>query len=89
MRFLIWALVPGGLLAQNNVSTTVIDDVFASGKSQVQDLANASMWLFNGRNGVTVRTDQTHRPDGVSVQPGGVHQLPDGSAYHARRVATE
>jgi hypothetical protein len=46
------------LIAQGNVTSTVIDDVFANGNSQLQDLANNSMWLFNGRNGVTIRTDQ-------------------------------
>jgi hypothetical protein len=48
----------GALLAQPKVSTTTIDDVFANGNSQLQDLPNSSMWLFNGRNGVTIRTDR-------------------------------
>src|SRR6185312_8871926 len=48
----------GLLFAQTPVKTTVIDDVFANANSQLQDLPNNSMWLFNGRNNVSVRTDQ-------------------------------
>ena len=36
--------------------TTIVDDTFANGNSQLQDLANNSLWLFDGRAG-TVRTD--------------------------------
>jgi pectin methylesterase-like acyl-CoA thioesterase len=46
------------VFAQSNVSATVIDDVFANGNSQLQDQPNNSMWLFNGRNNVSIRTDQ-------------------------------
>src|SRR5437660_9283750 len=31
------------------VSSIIVDDTFANGNSQVQDLANNSLWLFNGR----------------------------------------
>src|SRR5436309_1659890 len=55
---MLGALVPEGLIAQSRITATVIDDVFANGNSQLQDLANDSMWLFNGRNNVSVRTDQ-------------------------------
>ena len=59
MRLSLLLLITSGwLCAQTNVSTTVIDDVFANGNSQIQDLPNNAMWLFNGRNGVTIRTDQ-------------------------------
>src|ERR1019366_4414326 len=58
MRLSLLLLITSGwLCAQTNVSTTVIDDVFANGNSQIQDLPNNSMWLFNGRDGVTIRTD--------------------------------
>ena len=43
--------------AQTKVTATVVDDVFANGNSQMQDLANNSMWLFNGRS-TSIRTDQ-------------------------------
>src|SRR5579872_3480530 len=36
--------------------TTIVDDTFANGNSQLQDIANNSLWLFDGRAG-TVRTD--------------------------------
>ena len=38
-------------------STVVVDDTFADGNSQNQDLDNNSMWLFNGRAS-TIRTDK-------------------------------
>src|SRR5580704_5189780 len=38
-------------------TSTVVDDTFANGDSQNQDLANNSLWLFNGRAN-NVRTDQ-------------------------------
>ncbi len=38
-------------------STIVVDDTFANGDSQKQDLANNSLWLFNGRAN-NIRTDQ-------------------------------
>lgn len=43
--------------AAGPVSSIVLDDTFADGNSQNQDLANNSVWLFNGR-ATTVRTDQ-------------------------------
>lgn len=36
--------------------TTIVDDTFDNGNSQLQDIPNNSLWLFNGRAG-TVRTD--------------------------------
>jgi hypothetical protein len=36
---------------------TIVDDTFADGNSQNQDLPNNSLWLFNGRTN-NVRTDQ-------------------------------
>src|SRR5580704_12685128 len=38
-------------------TSTVVDDTFANGDSQNQDLANNSFWLFNGRTN-NIRTDQ-------------------------------
>ncbi len=38
------------------VGTTILDDRFADGNSQNQDLANNSIWLFNGRAN-NIRTD--------------------------------
>lgn len=38
-------------------SAVVVDDTFANGNSQKQDIANNSLWLFNGRS-TTVRTDK-------------------------------
>ena len=38
-------------------STIVVDDTFADGDSQNQDLKNNSMWLFNGR-ATSIRTDK-------------------------------
>jgi len=57
MRYFIFFLFTGWLQAQTGVTATVVDDVFANGNSQIQDLANNSMWLYNGRS-VSVRTDQ-------------------------------
>src|SRR4051812_43659763 len=56
--FLSLIAFASGLFAQTPGGTTVVDDVFANGNSQLQNLATGSMWLFNGRNGVSVRTDQ-------------------------------
>src|SRR5258708_25655284 len=50
----VWIL-PLRLLTAS--AATVVDDKFADGNSQNQDLENNSMWLFNGRT-TTVRTDQ-------------------------------
>ena len=44
------------------ISTKVVDDTFADGDSQNQDLKNNSMWLFNGRT-TSIRTD---RPGSVT-----------------------
>jgi polygalacturonase len=38
-------------------SAIVVDDTFAGGNSQNQDLVNNSLWLFNGRTN-NIRTDQ-------------------------------
>src|SRR5260221_14430033 len=48
-------LLPALLMTAS--AATVVDDRFADGNSQNQDLDNNSMWLFNGRT-TTVRTDQ-------------------------------
>ena len=40
-----------------SVSSILVDDKFINGNSQLQDLANNSLWLFNGRTN-NVRTDQ-------------------------------
>src|SRR5262249_37888784 len=54
---LLCILLAGALCAQPKVNSTVIDDVFANGNSQLQDLANNSMWLFNGRS-ISLRSDR-------------------------------
>ena len=46
--------IPSIVLAASSI---VVDDTFANGDSQNQDLANNSLWLFNGRAN-NVRTDQ-------------------------------
>ena len=48
-------LLPALLLTAS--AATVVDDKFADGDSQNQDLENNSLRLFNGRT-TTVRTDQ-------------------------------
>jgi hypothetical protein len=48
------ALLSGRAAAAS--SATIVDDTFADGNSQNQDLDNNSLWLFNGRS-TTVRTD--------------------------------
>lgn len=40
-----------------STSSVIVDDVFANGNSQLQDLAHNSLWLFNGRSN-NVRTDK-------------------------------
>jgi pectin methylesterase-like acyl-CoA thioesterase len=45
-----------GLGTGGAAGPTLIDDTFANGNSQLQDLPNNSMWLFNGRANNT-RTD--------------------------------
>src|SRR5438270_4360328 len=41
---------------QAGASATILDDTFADGNSQNQDLTRNSVWLYNGRS-VTTRTD--------------------------------
>jgi hypothetical protein len=53
----LFTLVLMTAAANAQTGTTILDDTFANGSSQVQDLANNSVWLFDGRAG-TVRTDQ-------------------------------
>jgi pectin methylesterase-like acyl-CoA thioesterase len=50
-------LLCASALASTPAGTTVVDDTFANGDSQHQDLANNSLWLFNGRAN-NLRTDQ-------------------------------
>jgi len=45
------------ITAVAQTSSTVVDDVFANGNSQLQDLAHNSLWLYNGRTNNT-RTDK-------------------------------
>src|SRR5579883_1608767 len=40
-----------------STGTVIVDDTFANGNSQLQDLTNNSLWLYNGRT-TTIRTDQ-------------------------------
>jgi pectin methylesterase-like acyl-CoA thioesterase len=54
--FALLLLAAASLPGQQAISSTVVDDTFANGNSQLQDLVNNSMWLFNGRT-QTVRTD--------------------------------
>ncbi len=53
LLILVVVLVPLPFVAY---AATVINDTFADGNSQNQDLANNSMWLFNGRT-TSIRTD--------------------------------
>ena len=52
-------LTPCGTVAADRpaAGAVIVDDTFAAGNSQLQDLAHNSLWLFNGRS-TTVRTDQ-------------------------------
>jgi hypothetical protein len=57
----ILLLLAATALAQTGA--TILDDQFADGNSQNQDLANQSVWLFNGRTN-NLRTDQ---PGSVTI----------------------
>ncbi|HLJ47199.1 MAG TPA: pectinesterase family protein [Bryobacteraceae bacterium] len=50
-------LLAAVVLRAQTPGTVILDDTFANGNSQAQDLANNSVWLFNGRS-TTIRTDQ-------------------------------
>src|SRR5260221_12252427 len=69
-------LLPALLMTAS--AATVVDDKFADGNRQNQDLENNSMWLFNGRT-TTIRTDQAGSVtfDGTSTRrsPGGLLPL--------------
>ena len=52
------ALAQAQVIAPPPSNSVVVDDVFANGNSQKQDIANNSLWLYNGRS-TTVRTDKT------------------------------
>lgn len=54
---LLAVLIPGALRAQIRVTASVVDDVFANANSQLQDLPDNFVWLFNGRS-ATIRADQ-------------------------------
>src|SRR5437016_293774 len=47
-----------GINAATPVGRVIVNDTFADGNSQNQDLANNSVWLFNGRTN-NIRTDKT------------------------------
>src|SRR5580704_17096190 len=65
-------------------TSTVVDDTFANGDSQNQDLANNSLWLFNGRSN-NVRTDAVGSvtfdvtPAGTSSEAFWAYFTPPGS----------
>ncbi len=54
---LLYSAGPVHTAGAATVSAVIVDDKFASGNSQLQDLPNNSLWLFNGRAN-NVRTDQ-------------------------------
>src|ERR1700694_5778849 len=62
-----------GSNAATPAGTVIVGDTFADGNSQNQDLANNSLWLYNGRTNNT-RTDATGsvtfdvRPAGTSSE---------------------
>jgi len=75
---------PPGPAPDGNVSPTLLDDKFAKGNSQKQDLAANSVWLFSGRTN-NVRTDQPGsvtfdlRPAGTSSEGFWAYFTPPGS----------
>ena len=57
MRIACLVCAMGACLFADRPGIILLDDRFADANSQNQDLANNSVWLFNGRAN-TVRTDQ-------------------------------
>jgi hypothetical protein len=56
MKYSAFLLLALAASAASN-SSVIVDDTFANGNSQLQDLAHNSLWLFNGRSN-NVRTDK-------------------------------
>ncbi len=54
---LLYSAAPVHTARAATVSAVIVDDKFANGNSQLQDLPNNSLWLFNGRAN-NVRTDE-------------------------------
>ena len=56
MKLLPLALLAALAASADTPGKVIVDDTFADGNSQNQDLANNSVWLFNGRTN-NIRTD--------------------------------